>query len=71
MLDERPRSAVLKEEEDEEIQTITCHDIKSRDNNGGKGGTPVDPDMSLITDFQVISDLSVSWRMNVVSDQCV
>ena len=57
MLDERPRSSVLKEEEEEEIQTITCHDIKSKES--GKGMTP-DPEMSLITDFQVISDLSVS-----------
>ena len=53
MLEERPRVGSPPEEE---IETITCHDIKK---GGGKGLTP-DPDMSLITDFQVVSDLSVS-----------
>lgn len=57
MLEERPKVvSPHSPAEEEEIETITCHDIKK---GGGKGMTP-DPDMSLITDFQVVSDLSVS-----------
>ena len=66
MLEERPRPhpppAVGRDDDEEEIQTITCRGIKKDER--GKGLAP-DPDMSLITDFQVISDLSVSYDVCV------
>ena len=58
MLEERPNTVVPEEEE--EIETITCHDIKKGGGGSGSKGLTPDPDMSLITDFQVVSDLSVS-----------
>ena len=51
LLDERPGS----DKDDEEISTITCHDLISKE----KQHLP-DPDASLITDFQLVTDLRVS-----------
>lgn len=51
LLDERPCS----DKDEEEISTITCHDLTSKD----KHQLP-DPDASLITDFQLVTDLRVS-----------
>ena len=61
MLEYRPKVSHDKSHDEEEIATITCQDIKTK--GSGKGLTP-DPDMSLITDFQVVSDLSVSDQLS-------
>ena len=47
LLEERP--------DEEEISTLTCHGI-----NQGQPSTP-DPNDSLITDFQLITDIRVSY----------
>ena len=73
MLDERPRVKTKKrgerkegakredgeEEEEDEILPITCQEVQGQ--SGAKGSKEqADPDMSLITDFQLITDLRVS-----------
>lgn len=52
MLDERPSDDMSHDDED--IPTITCHDLQTKEE---KAKLP-DPDTSLITDFQLITNLS-------------
>ena len=55
MLDERPSDDLSHDDED--IPTITCHDLQTKEE---KAKLP-DPDTSLITDFQLITNLSVRY----------
>ncbi len=46
---------------EETIQTVVLSDMKSgRSPTGNKGKSPEDPEASLITDFQIITDIRVS-----------
>lgn len=61
--DERPRvkrkEAEKEEEEENEILPITCKEVQE-DTKPRVGEGSTDPDVSLITDFQLITDLRVS-----------
>ena len=63
LLDERPRvtKKSLKDDENEEdeILTITCKEVESPIQSKKDSRSTTDPDMSLITDFQLITDLRV------------
>ena len=48
------------DEFDEKIQTVAMSDVLPRE-RGAVGRRETDPDMSLITDFQVITDIRVSY----------
>ena len=63
LLEERPRVTRKdfkedEKEEEDEILTITCKEVETPIQSKEAGNT-VDPDMSLITDFQLITDLRV------------
>ena len=67
LLDERPRVRSKRtgegkreeEEEEDEIPTITCQEVQGQRRTEGTK-EHVDPNVSLITDFQIITDLRVS-----------
>lgn len=76
LLDKRPRPV----EEDEEISTLTCKEVEKEEPSSrtqqvapratptGTNGTAknIDPDASLIADFQIITDLRVSLYMYII-----
>lgn len=55
----------LKEED--EISTITCKEVEKPVQSKKKASAAADPDMSLITDFQLITDLRVSGLVLLIS----
>ena len=68
------RPGTEKDDYDESLQTYTCSDIKSSSPSSPPVTTPpvmVDPDASLITDFQIITDIRVFVCVCVCVCVCV